>query len=116
MSITREQYDALKPGDRLRVVASTHDRTVVGVLNGMAWVSDGTGVAYHTNIRDIDAIIPPAPQPVAWVNFYVTGPGPQVVGAAYGTRAKADEMGALYGRTHIALIHDDTTITTEAVS
>jgi hypothetical protein len=50
---------------------------------------------------------------VAYVNLHMDRTGPQVVGAAYGTRAKADEMAALYGRTHLLVVFDDgSTITT----
>lgn len=49
---------------------------------------------------------------VAYVNLHMDRVGPQVVGAAYGTRTKANEMAALYGRTHTLAIFEDGSVAT----
>ena len=114
MSITQEQFDALKPGDRVEL-SPPWVGTVVGVLNGMVWVASLANMAYPYDPKQIVAIIPPAPQPVAWMNFYANATDGYWGDRADESREYADNY-AGDDRTHVITIYSDGTTTTEAVS
>jgi hypothetical protein len=110
MSITQEQFDALKPGDRVIVLAG-NARVIAKDYDGV-WVCVDTHPTYATlsGASEIDAIIPPAPQAVAWVNLDADATLDMAE-----TRHLADKY-ANPDRTHVITIYDDGTTTTEAVS
>jgi hypothetical protein len=50
---------------------------------------------------------------VAFINLNMHRVGPQVVGATYATREKADEMASTYGRTHTLVVFADGSVTSD---
>ena len=111
MSITQEQFDALKPGDRVLVGPAKDEAEFIGHLRGRAWgPPDGELVGQGYGPAAIAAIIPPAPQPVAYINLDADG-----CSVTFESRGIADQHA--YGdRTHVITIYSDGSTTTEAVS
>ena len=110
MSITQEQYDALRPGDRVTVLAG-NAKVIAKDYNGV-WIETDAHTAYAMRYTrtNIDAIIPPAPRPVAWINLYGDGTTDMAE-----SRYAADKWHDV-DRTHVITIYSDGTTTTEAVS
>jgi hypothetical protein len=100
--ITQEQFDALKPGDQVRIEESSWTWLFVGIPFQeriyIAHTNGSTGRAVFP--RDITEILPPKPTPIAYVNVFASGRA-----SLHPSRTVADRFHD--GRTHVLTVYSD---------